>query len=492
MVNSLSQQSKYQSQESQDIIKKLQEKLLRYKEKSDECDIRRVRIEDNLKQIHHHQELLRTSTTHMATTLGQFTQLDSNEAQSSLSSTRSSDATPTFPSRFKRLNFAAAPDEDPFNSSSLETISVDSPLYCPIEEVSSIDGSSSPAQVAKKLPTSITVTSAIRKDKLPFFPKMPSNAHASCPTPSSGSLDSLDGDISHPKPEELKPTPHNNDELDQPCNATLHLSTQPRMVTQQTQGDTPDLKYEGDVRIISQNCRGAIQLDKSREEHYIPSIASFKDLLADVVLLSETNVDWRVRDNHYDTHLENRVIFSPAPVKTTTASCSWDNRARSSYQPGGVLSVFTNHVTPRIVSSTSDPYGRWVKTTIQVRQRNIVVFNTYRTHRKTLETAGCETPWMQQWVAHRKSTGNTSDPRAMHIDDLIQEIQIIQDNDDYVLIIGDFNEDILDAETSGIKRLQSETRLLQIYEHLHGLTPSSRQKKKFSHFHVSRARSICA
>jgi len=244
------------------------------------------------------------------------------------------------------------------------------------------------------------------------------------------------------------------------------------------QADTPETKFEGDIRIVSQNCRGALQQGKSRQEHYVPSLESFKDLLADVVLLSETNVDWKVRDNHYDTHLANRVIFTPAPVKTTTASCSWENRSLSSYQPGGVMSVFTNCVTPRIVSSTSDPYGRWTKTVIQVKQRNIVIFNTYRTHKKSLETAGCETPWMQQWAAHRKRTGKTSDPRVMHIDDLMVEIQTVQDDDDYVLVVGDFNEDFGDSEANGIKQLQSSTRMVQVYEHLHGCTPSSRNNSR--------------
>lgn len=213
-------------------------------------------------------------------------------------------------------------------------------------------------------------------------------------------------------------------------------------------------------------------------EHYMPSIESFRDLLADAVLLSETNVDWKVRDNHYGTHLTNRDVFKPSPIKTTTASVIWENRDRSTYQSGGVMSLFTNYIAPRIVRSESDELGRWTKNTIQIKKKNIVIYNTYRSHPKTLDIAGRDTPWMQQWVAIRNKTGEDCDPRSIHIDDMIEDVQKVQEQGDLVLIIGDFNEDLDDPEENGIKKLQLQCNLIQAYEHIVGITPSSRSNSR--------------
>ena len=481
MIMHLSQQPGFQSQESLDIITKLSAKISKYKQKREEYEARSRSIEKHMHTIQQHQSIIQQSTSKVSITLGQFT-LPSlpGDHSSPSSSTSSKKPKHPFPSRFQNLNFAAGSDDETFLTHSPSESSASSPLYCPIEEVSS---SNQPAETSSIPPLSFCIP--LHTSQLPNEDSIAddsqhhdlySSSQEESPPSTTEDADSLLGDASQDTKFQAQTTQESTP-------TTARLSTQPCLLSPQTQTDTPTNKYEGDIRVVSQNCRGAIQLGKSRQEHYVPSIESFRDLLADVVLLSETNVDWKVRDNHYDTHLANRVIFSPAPVKTTTASCSWDNRSRSTYQPGGVLSIFTNHVTPRIVSSTSDPYGRWTKTVIQIRQRNIVMFNTYRTHIKSLETAGSETPWMQQWTAHRQRTGETSDPRSMHVDDLIVEIQQVQDEDDYVLVVGDFNEDFLDPEVTGIKKLQSSTRMVQAYEHMHGSTPSSRHNSRHS-FHT--------
>jgi len=476
MLDTLSQHPGFQSQQSLDLLTKLREKCSKYKQKQEEYNARSQRIAENMHKIHHHQSKIQKSTSQVAITLGQFTMPSLDDAHSSAPSNGTSTKPTNFHSRFTRLNFAASQDDDTFLSHSQSGSSTLSPLYCPIEEMSTSVASSRSSQNTfsspSKLPQSVSISNnnVTHKNTIEQIHQSSHNDRTLRPN-TTNDEDSLLGDMS----QQIK---YDKDASSMSSSETARLSTLPCMISPHTQTDTPDEKYDGDIRIISQNCRGALQLGKSRQEHYEPSMESFKDLLADAVLLSETNVDWKVRDNHYDTHLANRVIFSPAPVKTTTASCSWENRSRSTYQPGGVLSLFTNHITPRIVSSTSDSYGRWTKTVIQVRQRNIVIFNTYRTHKKSLETAGSETPWMQQWAAHRKNTGKTSDPRSMHIDDLIFEIQAVQDNDDYILVIGDFNEDLGDSEADGIKRLQSCTRVVQAYEHMHGCTPSSRNNSR--------------
>jgi len=519
LLKSLSSQTEFQNEQSQTLLHRLQAKCNSYAKKQVEFDARTQDINNQLDIISHHQSILRNTEKTISITLGQTSFSSSSVSDQSVSSQSSLSFKKQ--SKYNRLNWAGEPDEADFLSQDPSAGSyASSPLYCPVEEISAIEKNFS-KPIEKPVPSSIFLrlgsqlsdidcevcnskssssdaSSHSSRDSLELkgsglysqeikpeksFASINDTMHTSLsPTQAVDANINVPNDCNALSDEDLGSSPEQNEVFDDIHNEnfspTVALTPLPTIITSHTIMDKTDTKYEGDIRIISQNCRGALQNEKSKDEHYIPSMESFHGLLADVVLLNETNVDWRIRDNHYDTHLANRVIWSPSPIKTTTASCKWENRERSNYQPGGVLSMFANHVTPRIIASVSDRYGRWTKTTIQVKRRNIVIFNTYRTHMKTLEMAGRDTPWMQQWTAHRESTGEDSDPRYLHIDDLIADIQCAQDNEDYVLVIGDFNEDLSDSDHNGIKKLQDQCRLVQAYEYIVGITPSSRQNNR--------------
>jgi len=141
---------------------------------------------------------------------------------------------------------------------------------------------------------------------------------------------------------------------------------------------------------------------------------------ADIVLLSETNTDWKVHDNHWNTLLMNKALWDPIPTKTTTSSCKWENVHQTSFQVGGTLSVFTGSITPRIHSSVGDRYGRWTETSVHLKQhKRLFIYNSYWTHLKKLSTAGIASPWMHQWNAIRKDLGKDVDPRKHHMQNLV-------------------------------------------------------------------------
>jgi len=151
-----------------------------------------------------------------------------------------------------------------------------------------------------------------------------------------------------------------------------HLSRGPSLVSQR-QYDSPQEKHDTDIRIMFQNCRGAFPVGTPQNEHYVPSMTSFRNMMADAVLLSETNTDWRMNDNAYNAQLLNRAQWRPHPTKTSTASCKWENTSRTSFQTGGVLSLFLNALPSRITSSESDKYGRWTRTTFQLKKQKLVI-----------------------------------------------------------------------------------------------------------------------
>ena len=254
-------------------------------------------------------------------------------------------------------------------------------------------------------------------------------------------------------------------------------------LSSQSSYDTPDEKHQESVRFMSQNCRGAFPQSVPSDEHYEPCMNSFKNMAADVVLLSECNVDWRVHENEWTAQLLNKAIWRPCPTKTVVSSCSRENYDRSSFQTGGVLSLFLDKMPSRVLKNESDPYGRWTRTHIQIKRGNLVVYNTYRTHAKTLETAGIHTPWMHQWRAMREKTGKDLDPRSQHMLDLVALVEQDVCEGNIPLLIGDFNEDVDDSEENGLNILEQSPHVVNAFLHFHGLVPSSRQNSR-SIFHI--------
>ena len=86
---------------------------------------------------------------------------------------------------------------------------------------------------------------------------------------------------------------------------------------------------------------------------------------------------------------------------------------------------------------------------------------------------------MHQWRAlTRDRKLDDVDPRAQHITDLIEQVQKDHTNGHLPIIIGDFNEDPDDDEETGTKLLLSSCNLVNAFQTLTGMTPSSRQNNR--------------
>jgi len=255
------------------------------------------------------------------------------------------------------------------------------------------------------------------------------------------------------------------------------------------QYDDPSQKSDGDFRIIGQNSRGAFPNGTTTAEFFELGTESFKQMEADAVLLSETNTDWKVCDNSWTAQLLNKAIWKPSPTKTTVASCVWENRDRSSFQTGGVLSVFLNSLPSRILKSVGDRLGRWTRTHVQLKNNNLVIYNVYRTHSKMLANAGIQTPWMMQWTALRRKGENDVDPRRQHMHDLTALIDEDASEGDMSLILGDFNEDVDDREKEGLELLENSPHVVNAFMHFNGQVPSSRANNR-SIYHIYASRRI--
>jgi len=379
-------------------------------------------------------------------------------------------------SRFKLLNYALS-DEDTFLSQP-ETLTDTSPQYCDLEAES--EDSMSTCNVA--IPSSPT-KDHINVSMTHAESYKESLQHISPFLPSMQTQDSLvlQAQAPEPSPSQAPPVPNLDDEPP----STAHLSRTPSLISHRS-FDSPRFKQDTDIRFMHQNCRGAFPVGTPQNEHYVPCMLSFRNMLADAVLLSETNTDWKVHDNMYNAQLLNKALWKPHPTRTTVSSCKWDNVERSSFQTGGVLSLFLNTLPARIIKSESDAYGRWTKTTIQLKKRTLSVYNIYRTHSKTLETAGLDTPWMQQRTAIKADTSKEENPREKHMTDLLMQVEIDACANNLSLLMGDFNEDLGDNEENGLHLLDASPHLVNAFEHFNGNVPSSRKNNRsICHIYVS-------
>ena len=120
--------------------------------------------------------------------------------------------------------------------------------------------------------------------------------------------------------------------------------------------ENPEIKTKGSIRVISQNCRGVFHKGVNASDSYAPSMESFKMYSPDLLLLTETNTDWLINDNAYETKLINKAVWAPTPTSTYVSSCKWDNLRKTNYQPGGVMSVVLDNMTSRIKTNFRDPF----------------------------------------------------------------------------------------------------------------------------------------
>ena len=148
---------------------------------------------------------------------------------------------------------------------------------------------------------------------------------------------------------------------------------------------------------------------------------------------------------------------------------------------------FLGNLPSRIIRSVSDSHGRWTRTHIQIKDRKcLVVYNTYRTHAKSLATAGVDTPWMQQWKSIREATGKDVDPRRQHVEDLLELIEADVSDNNFPVILGDFNEDLSDSEEHGLQLLETSPHVVNVFLHFHGQVPSSRENNRsICHIYIS-------
>ena len=93
---------------------------------------------------------------------------------------------------------------------------------------------------------------------------------------------------------------------------------------------------------------------------------------------------------------------------------------------------------------------------------------------------------MQQYRVLNAKDNSNIDPRSQFIVDLIEDVTREKAMNGFVLIAGDFNEDMEDGNSDGILKLMESCSLKNIFHELKGHCPSTRNNKRaIDHFFIS-------
>ena len=200
------------------------------------------------------------------------------------------------------------------------------------------------------------------------------------------------------------------------------------------------------TRFWFHNCNGMTTAhDHIRFQHEISSYIS-NDI--HFISLAETRINVCNKltsfqiENSMSQLLPNSKIFlhnTPGYNNTTN------------YQPGGVASAFYGRLQQRYVTTTRDPYGRWISNIFKGSKHTLRVYTLYRVNPKTRKAD--ISAWSQQKRALQLDNID-EDPRKHVVDSIIEDVKKHITNGDFIMIFADLNEPVISREKTNDKLLQ--------------------------------------
>ena len=148
----------------------------------------------------------------------------------------------------------------------------------------------------------------------------------------------------------------------------------------------------------------------------------------------------RIHSAVNDVFEHNRIYFG-----STTRQYS------SFYKPGGTMSIVAGSMRGRVKTSENDYLGRWTRTVLNCKEgRRVAVYNVYTPCSKDACTAGDKTINQQLYSVYVEEQRSELDPRKNHFHDLQETVKRDVNSGYSVIMGGDFNVDMIDAETAAL------------------------------------------
>ena len=232
---------------------------------------------------------------------------------------------------------------------------------------------------------------------------------------------------------------------------------------EQIWGDEPEAKQEDEMRITSTNIHGFSYIDEAAE--YILGAQQFG---SDIACFQEINMD-----THNVEVIQGirRAIHSVEDIKGSTfqATSIQKSNHKSIKKMGGTMIHVERKWAGSSMKKESDTYGRWSKVTIEGKESNkIAIYSVYRVNGNSLEKAGGDTVWMQEYQALLENGVESPNPRQQILDDLEADIHATrEDGETEIIVCIDANESTRKEGVSKLKLFRENTGLEDIHGYLH-------------------------
>ena len=210
-------------------------------------------------------------------------------------------------------------------------------------------------------------------------------------------------------------------------------------------GDTMNANpSRGHLRFWLQNCNGIKIRDDSNTNHTFTQMHEYG-----VNYFSYTEHNINVSNPSPVSKLQRifKTRYNSGRMKLTNTP---GFPKGATFQSGGVFSGFDSSLNSRYISSEQDPIGRWHCNTFRGKSKDIKIYTLYRVHRKTDDTSGLTTAWMQQRCLLRDKN-IMANPRDDVINDICTRIRKDLNCNKSVILMVDFNEGITSKEKTNAK-----------------------------------------
>ena len=230
-------------------------------------------------------------------------------------------------------------------------------------------------------------------------------------------------------------------------------------------GDTLALpKQPNTTRIYFQNINGITVANPCTWE---PLCMDILNMDIDISLWAEHKLDTHQPWIHKQLHDKARKILGLGSYELQIASTPVTSR--TSFKPGGVLSLIQGSQRGRILDRGTDPLGRWTYTKLRRNQGPpITIIVTYQVVDVDPMHSGPTTYATQLYAQYvQQDWPFPHKLRYHHTEDLVKLIQIFQQQGELIILAGDLNEE-LGLHTAGMTRLLQDCHLVDPIRHMHG------------------------
>ena len=229
-------------------------------------------------------------------------------------------------------------------------------------------------------------------------------------------------------------------------------------------GDLLNEKSDHVTRVYSLNVNGFALDRRGGQFDELCRIAS--EVQTDMIACQEINIDTTqpvVRSILYET-------LRKAWTRSRLALGCTDTTFVNMYKPGGTMLVLKDNITGRVLSSTSDKWGRWTSQRLRCQhERKLTVISAYQVGPEA-SSPGKTTAATQQRSFLIQSQDPLTDPRSAFVRDLRLYLQSCLTQGDDLMLVGDFNE-VIGQDPTPLTAMFSEFGLINLMTVRHSDPP---------------------